>query len=128
MTRTRRIAMFGLSVAFIAAGANHFVSPDFYLQMMPPYLPAHRELVILSGVLEILGGLGVLIPRLRSTAGWGLVLLLLAVFPANLHMALNPELFPDLGAAALYARLPFQALFIAWAYWATRPDKTQSTP
>ena len=58
----------------------------------------------------------------RARAGWGLVLLLVAVFPANLHMALNPELFSDLSSAALYARLPFQVLFIAWAYWATRPD------
>ncbi len=124
VTLTKRIALVGLSLAFIAAGANHFVSPDFYLQMMPPYLPAHRELVVLSGVFEILGGLGVLIPRLRSYAGWGLVLLLLAVFPANLHMALNPDLFPDIGSFALNARLPFQLLFIAWAYWATRPDQT----
>jgi uncharacterized membrane protein len=122
MKLTKRLALLGLSLAFIAAGANHFVSPDFYLQMMPPYLPAHRELVIISGVFEILGGLGVLVPRLRSSAGWGLVLLLLAVFPANLHMALHPEQFPDIGSVALYARLPFQVLFIAWAYWATRPD------
>lgn len=121
-TLIKRIALVALSLAFIAAGANHFVSPDFYLQMMPPYLPAHRELVIVSGVFEILGGFGVLVPRLRSKAGWGLVLLLLAVFPANLHMALNAQLFPSFSSTALYARLPFQVLFIAWAYWATRPD------
>jgi uncharacterized membrane protein len=70
----------------------------------------------------MLGGIGVLVPTARARAGWGLVLLLVAVFPANLHMALNPELFSDLSSAALYARLPFQVLFIAWAYWATRPD------
>ena len=128
MTLPKRIALVGLAVAFIAAGANHFVNPDFYLLMMPPYLPAHRELVILSGVFEILGGLGVLVPRLRRSAGWGLILLLLAVFPANLHMALNPEIFPELGSFALYARLPFQALFIAWAYWATRPDAQSQAP
>lgn len=118
----KRLALFGLSLAFIAAGANHFVNPDFYLQMMPAYLPAHRELVAVSGVLEILGGVAVLIPRVRRIAGWGLVALLLAVFPANLHMALNPELFPDFSRAALYGRLPFQAIFIAWALWATRPE------
>lgn len=123
----KRLALLGLSVAFIAAGANHFVNPGFYMQMMPAYLPAHRELVALSGVLEILGGVAVLIPRVRRIAGWGLVALLLAVFPANLHMALNPALFPDFSPTALYARLPFQLLFIAWALWATRP-KTSAQP
>ena len=57
-----------------------------------------------------------------TLGGWGLVVLLLAIFPANVHMALSPELFPDTSAFALYVRLPFQALFIAWAYWATRPE------
>jgi uncharacterized membrane protein len=104
------------------AGVNHFVSPDFYVPMMPPYLPAHLELVYLSGVFEILGGILVLVPRVRAMAGWGLVALLMAIFPANIHMALSPELFPDMSTAALYARLPFQAVFLAWAYWATRPE------
>jgi len=120
--RGRRFALLGLSVFFVGAGANHFVTPDFYVPMMPPYLPAHLELVYLSGVLEILEGVLVLVPRVRALAGWGLVALLLAIFPANIHMALSPELFPDITAFALYARLPFQAFFIAWAYWATRPE------
>ena len=89
---------------------------------MPPYLPAHVELVYLSGLFEILGGVAVLAPGIRSQAGWGLILLLFAVYPANLHMALHPELFPDVSATALYGRLPFQFLFAAWAYWATRPE------
>lgn len=117
----RRIALVGLSLVFVAAGVNHFVNPDFYVQIMPPYLPAHLELVYLSGVFEILGGVAVLVPGIRGAAGWGLVLLLVAIFPANLHMALNPDLFPGLSPAALYARLPLQAFLIAWAYWATRP-------
>lgn len=118
----KRIALLTLAVAFVAAGSNHFVNPDFFLAMMPPYLPAHLELVYLSGIFEIAGGIGVLIPRLRSLAGWGLVALLVAVFPANLHMALNPELFSDVSPSALYSRLPIQILLIAWAYWATRAD------
>lgn len=118
----KRFALLGLAIAFVLAGANHFVNPEFYIQIMPPYLPAHRELVYLSGVLEILGGIAVLVPRIRAAAGIGLVLLLVAIFPANLHMALNPEQFPSIGRVALYARLPFQMLFIAWAYWATRPE------
>ena len=118
----KRFALFGLAVFFFVSGANHFLNPDFYVSMMPPYLPAHLALVYVSGVVEILGGVAVMIPSIRASAGWGLVLLLVAIFPANLHMALNPELFPDASPSALYGRLPFQALFIAWAYWATRPD------
>jgi len=117
----KRIALFALAIAFTASGVNHFVNPEFFIAIMPPYLPAHAELVALSGVFEILGGLGVLVPRTRSLAGWGLVALLIAVFPANLHMALNPELFPDVSPAALYFRLPIQFVVIAWSYWATRP-------
>jgi uncharacterized membrane protein len=122
----KRFALLALSLFFVVAGLNHFVDPDFYVVMVPPYLPAHLELVYLSGVLEILGGLGVLIPRVRAVSGWGLVLLLVAVVPANLHMALNVELFPSMSPTILYARLPFQAVFIVWAYWATRPDRVVS--
>lgn len=118
----KRIALVALAIAFVAAGGNHFVNPDFFLAIMPPYLPAHLELVRLSGAFEIAGGIGVLIPAWRSAAGWGLVALLIAVFPANLHMALHPELFSDVSSLGLYLRLPIQLLFIAWAYWATRAD------
>ncbi|MDA0313635.1 MAG: DoxX family protein [Gemmatimonadetes bacterium] len=117
------MALFGLSLFYVLAGVNHFLNSDFYVGMMPPYLPAHLELVYLSGILESLGGAAVLAPRLRASAGWGLVLLLVAVFPANLQMALNPDLFPDIGSAVLYVRLPLQVPLIAWAYWATRPDR-----
>jgi uncharacterized membrane protein len=120
--RTRRIALLGLSAFFVVAGVNHFVNPSFYVGIMPPYLPAHLELVYLSGILELLGGLAVLFSGIRSLAGWGLILLLLAVYPANVHMALHPELFPGMSTFALTARLPLQLVFIAWAYWATRPD------
>ncbi len=118
----RRFALLALAVFFVVAGANHFLNPDFYVPMMPPYLPAHLELVYLSGVFEIFGGILVLVPRVRAMAGWGLVALLMAIFPANIHMALSPEQFPELPVFAHYLRLPFQALFIAWAYWATRPE------
>ena len=124
--RPKRFALLGLAVFFVGAGANHFVNPDFFVGIMPPYLPAHVELVYLSGLLEILGGVAVLARGLRTSAGWGLIILLLAVFPANLHMALHPELFPDASRFALYSRLPVQALFIAWVYWATRPDASHS--
>ena len=117
----KRIALLLLGPVFIAAGANHFLNPNFYIKMMPPYLPLHRELVYLSGVFEILGGLGVLIPKTRKWAAYGLIALLIAVFPANLYMAMEPEQFADfLSRKGLYMRLPFQLLFIAWVYGATQ--------
>ena len=118
----KRIGLVLLSVFFVVAGANHFVHPDGYVAIMPPYLPVHLELVYISGVFEILGGLGVLFLRTRKLAGWGLIALLVAIFPANLHMALNLAQFPDIPVWVLYARLPFQLVFIGWAWWATRTD------
>lgn len=117
--KVRRVARLGLSLFFVAAGLNHFVNPAFYLSIMPPYMPWHEALVATSGVLEIVGGLAVLRPRWQAPTGLGLALLLLAVFPANVHMALNADLYPTLPAWALYARLPVQGLLILWALWAT---------
>ncbi len=121
-SRLKRIGLFALSAFFLFAGVQHFTNPDFFTAIVPPALPDPRLIVYVSGLFEIAGGIGVLIPRVRSLAGWGLVALLIAVFPANLHMAMNPELFPDLTPTQLYVRLPFQFLFIAWAWWATRSD------
>jgi uncharacterized membrane protein len=102
---------------FLLAGALHFTHTRFYTRIMPPYLPAHRELVYASGVAEIAGGAALLAssPTVRRAGMWWLLATLLAVFPANVHMALHPEDFPDVpgGRRALYARLPFQAVF-AW--------------
>ena len=107
---------FVIGVLFIAAGTNHFIMPKPYLEMMPAYLPAHVALVEISGIAEILGGLGVLIPSTRRLAAWGLILLLLAVFPANLNAALHG--WPDhaISRWILWARLPFQIVFIWWVY------------
>ena len=83
--------------------------------------PLHLEAVYLSGLFEILGGVGVLIARTRSIAGWGLLVLLIAVYPANIYMALTPEAFPDTPLFVLYFRLALQFLFFYWAYSITRP-------
>jgi uncharacterized membrane protein len=107
-----------LGLTFVAAGLLHFVRPRMYEAMMPPYLPAHRELVYASGVAEIAGGIGVLHPRTRRAAGWWLIATLAAVFPANVEMAVHAERFKQFPPAALWARLPVQGLLIAWA-WAT---------
>jgi uncharacterized membrane protein len=108
---------------FIFAGAMHFVRPRMYEQIMPPYVPAHRELVYASGVAEIAGGAALMAssPRVRRAGGWFTVATMVAVFPANLHMALNPGQYPQIPKAGLYARLPVQALFIGWALAASRP-------
>jgi uncharacterized membrane protein len=106
---------------FLAAGVNHFVNPRAYERMVPPRLQAEAATVVqLSGVAEIAGGLGVLLPRTRRPAGAGLVALLAAVFPANLYMARAPERFHRIPRWALYARLPMQPLMMWWAWRATR--------
>lgn len=103
------------AVAFVAAGLNHFRNPAFYESIVPPRFPSPKSLVAISGVAEIAGGLGLLFPRTRRAAGWGLIALLIAVFPANLYMALRPERF-SLPPWLLWARLPLQAVFIAWIW------------
>ncbi len=120
----RRVLLLLLAAFFVFGGINHFRSPDVYVAIMPPYLPAHLALVYISGVFELMGGIGVLVPATRSRAGWGLVALLVAVFPANLHMAVNPEPFVAEGMPlwGLYLRLPLQFALMAWAWWATRTD------
>lgn len=126
----KRIALFLLALFFVAAGVTHFTNPEFFVAIVPPALPAPLTLVYVSGVFEILGGLAVLWPATRAAAGVGLVLLLLAVYPANLYMAFAPERFVAQGTPlwALYARLPVQFVFIAWAWWATRGDAAAAAP
>ena len=104
---------------FVVAGILHFVIPRTYESIMPEYLPAQRELVYASGVAEIAGGAGVMHPRTRRAGMWLSMATLVAVFPANLHMALNPDRY-DISPAALWARLPIQALLIVWAWSAGR--------
>lgn len=109
----------------IAAGVNHFVTPEPYVAMMPAALPWPWGLVYISGVFEALGGAGLLVPSTRRLAAWGLVALFVAVFPANVNMAVNqlPLGSTSLPAWALWARLPLQGVLIAWAWWYTRPEE-----
>jgi uncharacterized membrane protein len=115
----------GLAGFFAFAGAMHFVIPRSYEAIMPPSLPRHREAVVLSGVAEIAGGAAVLAQPTRRFARWWLLALLLAVFPANVHMAVNPEQVKGLDLNkiprwALWARLPLQPLAMLWVWRATR--------
>jgi uncharacterized membrane protein len=107
---------------FVGAGVMHFVIPRAYRRIVPPYVPAATAVVYISGVAEIAGGVGLMRADHRRLSGWWLIATLLAVFPANIHMALHPDDFPKVpgGAPALYARLPVQAVFIAWVLSAMR--------
>ena len=107
-----------LGILFTIAGVFHFVRPEPYLAMMPPWLPQPGLLVALSGAAEIAGGIGMFFARFRRMAAWGLIALLVAVFPANLHVALQGWPGTDFPRWVLWARLPFQGLFIfeVWRY------------
>lgn len=121
---TKTILRWLLVVAMIGIGVMHFVDPDAFVRIMPPWVPWHLAMVYISGLFEIFGGVGLVPERTRSQAGYGLVALYVAVFPANLHMALHDIPLGDepVPSWALWARLPLQAVLIAWAYWVSRPD------
>ena len=108
-----------LALFFILAGLNHFIAPSIYLALVPTYLPWPGLLVALSGSAEIIGGLGVLPAATRVWAGWGLIALLLAVFPANVQAISSGMIIGGHAVPTwlLWARLPFQGLLIAWVYW-----------
>jgi len=116
--KLKLLARWTLVVFFILAGLNHFRSPAVYLGMMPPGLPDPTLLNVISGAAEVLGGLGLLLRPLRRAAAWGLVLLLIAVFPANLHVArLGHMPGTNFSPLVLWLRLPFQAVFVAGVVW-----------
>lgn len=116
----RLILKYLLSLFFVVAGVLHFIKADFYLKIMPPFLPYPLLLVWVSGAAEVGLGLLLLVPKFTRFAAWSLIALLIAVFPANIHLALHPEILPDLSPVTLWLRLPFQGVFILWAYWFTR--------
>lgn len=115
----KRVARAALAIFMVSMGLAHLALPMAFMRAMPPWLPWPLGLVYLSGVFEIAGGVGLMVPRVRGPAGWGLVALFVAVFPANVHMALHETSAP---AWVLWARLPFQPVFMLWAYWVSRPD------
>jgi uncharacterized membrane protein len=123
----RRLSVIVLGLAFVGVGILHFVMPAFFLRIMPSWIPWHAAAVAVSGVFEILGGLGVLVPQTRRLAGLGLIALLVAVFPANVHMALNPSDFADIASPdGLWWRLPMQPMLMVWVWWTTRPEAPRS--
>lgn len=126
MHKLKTISYYFFGFLYILAGILHFVIPDFYLQIMPPYLPYHLQLVYASGLAEIVLGVGLLIPKLRKMAAFGIILLLIAVFPANIYLAFNEAPQQALGTnqvAALWIRFPIQVLLIVIAWWQSRPSR-----
>jgi len=128
LARYKRPLLYVMGPMYVLAGLAHFVAPDAYERAIPPSFPRPRALVLLSGVAEVVLGLGVLHPDTREASAWGLVALLVAVFPANVHLATEdgaeavaPEGRASTVRAASVARLPFQAVLAAWAWWYTRP-------
>lgn len=123
MSMTKRILLWVMAAFYVFGGIMHFARPDYYMPMMPPYLPWHAALIFLSGVAELGLGIALLIPALRPAAAWGIILLLIAVFPANLHIALhNVPVFGAAQGAGIWnwVRLPLQGVLILWAWWYTR--------
>jgi len=109
-----------IALSFISVGVAHFRDPALFVHIMPPVLPWHEELVLLSGFFEVLGGVGLMVPRLRRVAAWGLLALLIAVYPANIHMLVNDVYLPDMPKERwlLWARMPMQLVFAAGVAWA----------
>ena len=118
-----RVGRLMMGALYLVAGVGHFVITKVYIGIMPDYLPAHRELVLLSGAAEMAGGLGLLVPGTRRVAAWGLVVLLLAVMPANVWMVQHPERWPGIPVWALWGRLPLQGLLVWWAWLYTREER-----
>lgn len=119
----RTLALGFVFLWFFLGSIAHFVFTEREMSIIPPWLPAKRFLVLISGVFELLGALGVLFPPIRGAAGWGLVLLTLAVTPANVYMWQHADLYPAIPYLALTLRLPFQLLLVITIWWATRPPR-----
>ena len=124
MKLVKSVALYLSVIGYVYVGLLHFIQPDFFLKIMPLYLPYHLPLVYASGFIEITLGFCLLFKKLRFFAGWGLILLLIAVYPANIYLAFNETPQIALGISpfmASWVRLPLQFVFIGLAYWFTKP-------
>ena len=122
MSKIRTVSKYLAALFMVGAGTLHFINPDFYLKIVPPYMPLHLELVYLSGFCEIALGLLLLVPRFSRFAAWGIIALLIAVFPANIYVYQHQDVLHAPPILHLM-RLPLQGVFILWAYWHTRRER-----
>jgi uncharacterized membrane protein len=127
MKHSKSVSKFLLASLMLGAGTMHFVRPDFFERIVPPCLPWQRELVYLSGICEVVLGLLLLVPSYSRVAAWGIIALLIAVFPANIYLYQHQELLPA-SPAVHFLRLPLQVVLILWAYWHTRPRSDGGVP
>ena len=118
-SRVKTAALWLCAASYIVVGVSHFTDPGPFVSIVPPWLPAPLMLVYISGFFEIAGGVGLLVERTRRMAGWGILALLVAVYPANIHMLVNDVYMEGMPAERwmLWARMPFQFVFAAWAAW-----------
>ena len=128
LSTTQRIGVVIAAIFYVVAGSLHFIKAETYLRIIAPYIPWYLAMVRVSGAFEILGGLGLLVSETRKTAAWGLIGLLIAVFPANIYMATHPI---EAGAVSIapvlrWGRLPLQLLLVWWLLWCTRPRLTDT--
>ena len=121
MGKVKWASLVVMGLLYIGLGINHLVNPHMYEGIMPPYLPAPRFLIYLSGVCEIALGVLVLVPVTRKWAAWGIIAMLLAFMPVHIHMLVHAAEYPGIPYWALVARIPLQGVFILWAWWYTRP-------
>ena len=115
--KIKTISIIIMSLFYIMAGTNHFINPDWYVRIVPPILPFKTAIVYISGILEIILGTLLIFPKTRFIAGWGLILLLVAVYPANIYVALTNGEAMDTTPLIAWGRLPFQFVLIGLAYW-----------
>jgi uncharacterized membrane protein len=125
MQTFKTVSRYLFALAFVGAGVMHFLRRGFYLNIMPPYIPWHLAMVYVSGIAEILLGAMLFFSRCQRIAAWGLILLLIAVFPANIYVYQNQDLIPGSPIFHLL-RLPAQGVLILWAYWYTRPERPRA--
>jgi uncharacterized membrane protein len=113
-----------LALCMLIVGASHFLIPEPFVKIVPAALPYPLALVYISGFFELLGGVGLLIPSVSRAAAWGLIVLFIAVYPANINMAVNQIDLDGIPNSPWFQaiRLPFQFVLIAWAWWYTRND------
>ncbi|MBB4198941.1 hypothetical protein CCR94_15715 [Rhodoblastus sphagnicola] len=124
MTTLRTLARTAVALLFFTSGLGHLFAPSFFLAIMPPSLPLHREAVFISGVFELLGAVGLMIPSLRRASGLGLFVLTILVTPANIYMWWRADLFPQFSSTLLFWRLPAQLVLLGLIYWAAIPPPT----
>ena len=115
--KIKTLSIIIMTLFYIMAGTNHFINPDWYVRIVPPILPFKTVIVYISGILEIILGTLLIFPKTRFIAGWGLILLLVAVYPANIYIALTNGEVMDTTPLIAWGRLPFQFVFIGLAYW-----------